>query len=411
MAPTGASQEQSTTDTPGLPVELIRAIARVAGPARSRRIRCTSKACHECTTEKDLPWAEAAYIYSTKDVSWGCLPLFFAAERGNIEILEILLAKRVDVHAGDDHALQLAAAFNSRNHIDFEGGNFQSTPIQADSETVRRYTKAVEMLLFAGAHVHVQGCKALIVACRDGNSDMVKLMLGAGAAEPDQGFSHAVTFAAEQNRPDIVKMLLDVEGKSNQQDPEGLFAAVALGHLDLVKMFLEKRADPELGTPCCFAAAAASGKTDSRYTKVLTHLLKETERFKIPHTAKALEELEKYMCEAARLLVAAVAKSPFQANDALETAVKTRIAERLMAAVVIFERAAEQGDDSLVRMCLASNFGAKQNGNRALELAVSGGHAEIVKALLGKGAGSDWSDLMFRAIDTGSGEVVQILLD
>ena len=107
--------------------------------------------------------------------------LLQAAQYGrDIDIVEILLAAGADVHVFDDGALRWAAE---------EG-----------------HANVVKLLLEYGADVHALSDNALRLAANNGHSDVVKLLLEYGA-DVHAGDNYALRLAVAKGHSDVVNIL------------------------------------------------------------------------------------------------------------------------------------------------------------------------------------------------------------
>ena len=116
----------------------------------------------------------------------------------------------------------------------------------------------VELLLSANVNVHKvvkEGITALFAACRGGNKDIVELLLAAGAdMNKTNKYGHTpLSFILTESDPnnEIIDLLLDtnkVEVNMKRMDNRGqniLFGAVRRGSLRLTRLLLSKNV-------CCY---------------------------------------------------------------------------------------------------------------------------------------------------------------
>ena len=92
------------------------------------------------------------------------------------------------------------------------------------------------------------GGTALMMAAREGNVDIVKALLAAGAdiGAKDNDGDAALVWAVEEGRADIVEMLLAAGADINAQNEDGetaLVLAIGAGDVDVVKLLLDAGAD------------------------------------------------------------------------------------------------------------------------------------------------------------------------
>ena len=110
------------------------------------------------------------------------------------------------------------------------------------------HTDIVELLVGAGADVNKAdkiGLTALMYAVQDGHADIMKLLFKARADvnQADSGGLTALMLAAEVGDMDIVRLLLEAGADVNKADNDGLTAlmlAAKHGHTDIVNVLLGK---------------------------------------------------------------------------------------------------------------------------------------------------------------------------
>lgn len=167
-------------------------------------------------------------------------PLFRASGSGASDMVKLLIANRADV--------------NAKNA-------FAATPllsvVGAGGIAEVKKTLIVKMLLDAGAETNAiggtQNETALIVAARNGQADVVRLLVDAGADkertdknnfyEQNDYFptnhATALIYAASEGHTDVVKILLDAGADKNAKDYFGhtaLEAAEHNNHLDSAEL-------------------------------------------------------------------------------------------------------------------------------------------------------------------------------
>ena len=104
--------------------------------------------------------------------------------------------------------------------------------------------------------------KTLWKAARDGDIDIVEILIAAGA---DIHFlnDYALRWASEYNHTDVVKLLLEYGADIHVRDDEALREAAEEGNTDLVKILLEHGADVHARDDEALCDAAREGQADT----------------------------------------------------------------------------------------------------------------------------------------------------
>jgi ankyrin repeat protein len=211
-------------------------------------------------------------------------PLAAAANRGNLEIAQLLVAAgaTVDFDAGDyGWALTEAA---SEGHSDFvayllENGadvnrrsNGQGSPLNAAARG--GHVAIAKMLLAEGAEINFQNDgqgSALNAAARNGHKDMVSYLLDNGAEINgwNDGQGSALNAAARNGHDEVVALLIEKGANVNAQSAgqgSALNAAARNGHTSTLTLLLSKGADINLqnnGQGSALNAAARNGHDEA----------------------------------------------------------------------------------------------------------------------------------------------------
>ena len=171
-------------------------------------------------------------------------PMYVAAERGNLEVVGLLLEAGADQNAArqDGKTAVMAAA---------QHGHFE----------------VVRLLLEAGADqnaAETTELTALMFAAANGSLEVVRLLLEAGA---DQNAANecggtALMAAAANGHLEVVRLLLEAGADKNAAMSDGatsLFLAACFSHLEVVRLLLEAGADQNAAerSACSTALAAA----------------------------------------------------------------------------------------------------------------------------------------------------------
>lgn len=207
----------------------------------------------------------------------GCTPLYYATDKGYLEVAKILLERGADpnIRCSNSHGptritrammkgdLELVMSLLSRNsfpNIQEDYIEYDSTPLH--HATKNGYLELAELLLEKNADPNVQddkgyGSTPLHYATRNGNMELVKLLLE-NNADPnfqDDGLGCGWTplhYATMNEHLELVKLLLEWNSNPNVQENgigyglTPLHYATENGHLELVKLLLEKGANPNI---------------------------------------------------------------------------------------------------------------------------------------------------------------------
>jgi len=129
------------------------------------------------------------------------------------------------------------------------------------SASFNNHNQIVSILLSAGANPSVNNSEILIIAVKNGNAELVKMLLlhdpSPGHARVDPNISDGIILekAVRNGYTDVVKELIDFQIDGNYQcnisadNSVALRLAVLKGHYDIVKILLESKNFD--GTPRC----------------------------------------------------------------------------------------------------------------------------------------------------------------
>ncbi|KAI8651645.1 hypothetical protein NCS55_01410200 [Fusarium keratoplasticum] len=275
-------------------------------------------------------------------------PLFWAAEKGHEDAVQLLIRYGADVN--------------------FIEPNFGRTPLLA--ATANGHEAVARHLIEAGAHVNTRdaSCETpLIVAAKDGIISLVKLLLNAGADVDAKGWHHGLTalsLAAAKGHRGIVELLLQNNASTDFVDETGRKAqawAIEEGHDEIIEILANQEAD-----------AGSRGADKER-------LASETIFSAYPDVSGGFNE------------------------DRLEWAFKQgyiSVVEEILEQAVDLEHrgetgrtplvlAASEGHIKLVKLLLEKNVqvdSKDEEGRTPLSYAAGNGHMEVVTILLDNGA-------------------------
>ena len=356
------------------------------------------------------------------------IPLQYAAQFGDIELVRILLNAGADVNAPPTDsillsrhtALQAAAKNGNIELVQIlldAGADINASPSKYVGRTALRAgaengnIEVVKILLCAGADINTPpgdcGLTALQAAAMGGNIELVKILLDAGASvnappSPHHG-STALQAASKSENIELVQILLGFGADVNAPPSEdsgytALQAAAQTGNIKLVQILLDVGADvnapPATLNDGCTALQAAAKTGNIELVQLLLNAGAEI-------NAPPL-----YCCGYGII---------YKSNGGT-TLTELRTGTTLQAA-------AWRGNIEIVHVLLNAdadvNAPPSTNGGRtALQAAAENENIELVQVLLGASADVNASPsnhygrtALQAAAETGNIELVQMLLD
>ena len=318
--------------------------------------------------------------------------LFQAAEKGDLEVVKLLLAQKADVNMKDERGwtpLIFAA----------KGGQ----------------TETAKLLLQSGADVNLvssQGCPPLFFACEEGHLDSALFLLDRGAKLDiiaKTGMT-ALSAAANNGMPEIIKALIakgaDPNFPPERKNDKGplfypLMMAANRGHIKAIEALLDAGADIE-ATDEGYATALI-GAAHNRQVEAVKMLLSRgaDPNHRQKRGGDALTEAE------------------YSGNSELY-AILTKAKERPGKAREDFTaelaQAAGEGSYEKVQALIYKGANVRRAGGEAAIGAVRAKNAEVLKVLLDKGAelkgyrNNNLTPLLIAA-NLGADDVVRLLLE
>ena len=180
----------------------------------------------------DLQLAVLPFSNATDDASiQQCMKLADAAHRGILHLVEELL--QLPLHPD---GIQHLESRSKRRRIEARDPLFRDPPLFWACK--RGNTEVVRLLLEAGAPIPDA---ALAAASSNGHADVVCLLLQAGASVNDAGHHAPLAMASANGHIEIVRVLLQ-GGADPAQDGSALTSASLHGHTEIFKLLLESRA-------------------------------------------------------------------------------------------------------------------------------------------------------------------------
>jgi len=284
-------------------------------------------------------------------------PLHRAVIAGDRAAVERLIRAGADVNAATRHGVTPLSLAAQRGNADLVGVLLQAGAAVARAEATLP-----------------DGQTLLMHAARTGNVAAVKALIAAGSnlnARETRTGTTALIWAATADRAEAIRVLAEAGADLDLTDPEGttaLIIAVINGHYDVVSVLLEKGADPDI--------ADIKGMTPL-YAAVDMHTIGDT--FGRPYPVKAVIDGS---LDAARALI----KAGASVNARLKAPILKRVYDagdsRLGEGSTPFMRAARKCDVEMMRILLDAGADVtltQKSGNTPLILcagAVSGGGGE-----------------------------------
>ncbi|XP_062569488.1 uncharacterized protein LOC134231543 [Saccostrea cucullata] len=197
------------------------------------------------------------YEYSHFDEIWNDTPLAAACERGEMNIVKVLLEAGADVNPQSMYKTPLTAAAES-GHTNVVNELLKSGAcvnpqdkydIPLTAACRKGHLCVVKQLLDAGANVNSECANdtPLTEACVGGHINVVKELVKVGADVNVQGILNTpLTEACESGQLSLVKYLLEVGADVNGLSNQPLRTACKCGHLDVVKALLAAGAEVNL---------------------------------------------------------------------------------------------------------------------------------------------------------------------
>ncbi len=292
----------------------------------------------------------------------GVSPFHAASDNKQTKAMQLLVAQGADVnelkethalheaaYTGDKKTIQELLSLKINPNLPLKNGN---TALFIASTKGR--TEVVKLLIDAGAvnHANNNGSNALLIASSKGHTDIVKLLIAAGANVDHVNNIGASTLliASQNGHADIVKLLLTAGANVNTVTNSGwsaLLIASEKSHTDIVKLLLDARAN-------------------------VNHVVKN-------EVSALIITSQNGHTNVAKLLIAAGANVNYTNN--------------IGVSALLF--ASQNGYTDIVKLLLATGTNinhANNNGSIALFMASKNSHTDIVKLLLAAGADVNYAN-------------------
>lgn len=374
--------------------------------------------------------------------------LYLAAERGNLEMVQLLLARGAGLeHDGAGPGATPLMVASLHNHeaivkvLIQKGAKFYVNDGRSalTAATIGGHLNIVRLLLKSGAPVNVHGGKdyirpAIAEACVHGRKEILELLLQHG-----QGVNHhtspPLVFASMHGNIEMARMLLvknaEVDAFESTLGWNALMAAASSGYLELVELLLDHGADINLqgkGGSSPLGIAARQG-----HEKIVDLLLDRGANLGLSIIQAAILGDQAQIAE--KLIGSGYDLQDEEMGEILQLACLQGF-ESLAEVLIqnganvnfsdwdrhgsVLQAAAQQDNEDIVRLLI--NNGAYINSTSgtvgtALHVAIRNGHDNIVTLLIDHGAdvniqeGGDYRSTLQAASFYGYEDIVRLLID
>lgn len=375
----------------------------------------------------------ASLIDKKADVNAACWidddqvrPLHIATQQGRLDIVNLLLEKKVDVDAPTSggvtalHFAVLGSHFEiasiliaNKANINATTAFYKATPLSVAVQT--GCTDILKLLITQGANINLRrlnGATALYLAAEKGRLDMVQLLF-ANHADIELACSSTTPLiaAAKKGHLDVVNFLLakqaNIHAACRREGGTALALAAKNGHLEVVCVLLEKGADvnainpmePNSATALHFAAENGH----QEMIKVLLANKADINKRNAVDMTPLHVAVKHCRLDVIKLLLA------YQAD----------VEAVSMSGLTVLHIAAQEGHLEIVNLLLthaANRHAIQMGGMTALHFAAQSGHYSVVNALLindNTGIDSpckDGATALYIAAKKGHSNVVDVLL-
>ncbi|KAJ3045557.1 hypothetical protein HDV00_009214 [Rhizophlyctis rosea] len=445
---------------PTLPQEIIREIALVSGPIRSRNLRNTSKRNQKLITLDDIAWAEAGWRYRNDGLeecwdwavrNWHCeviwaylsdvsarkqMDLFHrAAGRGDVGTVSKLLTEFAFDHSTRDALFMLdgptpnqvpsmvakfprsGPAALLREATDGPLSNVEihdkvQDVVEAITPTRRalHYTTSADVMkLFLKVRRYIRRDLRLLGSIRFGAADAVKLFLRTGAELEEEDLIEAAAVGVVEVVEILLKAGADVHRIAGNNPLGPLAMAAKHGHIEVVRLLINVRASVDGGFRIGNGTLRPHQPVPSRaplvqaaqhgHTEVVQLLLDSGAKIDKSYGTMLKEAVIGGHSEVVKLLL--TVRAPFLVREYWHHG------DALRKAVL-------KGDIEMVKLFLDAGVNVRTYVRRydggTLEAAAEGGHTEIVKLLLAAGVNTLLGDPLHAAASRGHVDIVRMLL-
>ena len=186
--------------------------------------------------------------------------LSYASRHGLVDMVELLLQWRADVHAGRvEYPLQTASYLGHTDVVNVllrYGANPRGHPDVFLGAAQKGHIDIVKIFIEAGVDVHEVGQEALRLAAGDGQVDAILFFLSQGVDVNAEGTDgQALQAAAKNGQVEAIRVLLAKGANIHANDDAALIQAAVNGRLEAVQALLEAGANVHARNDAAFAIA------------------------------------------------------------------------------------------------------------------------------------------------------------
>jgi serine/threonine-protein phosphatase 6 regulatory ankyrin repeat subunit B len=377
----------------------------------------------ETPIDKEIPTAEPSSVAG--DLSNKNTQLIQAAEKGDIQTVQTLLASGAEVNAANTYGVTALMMAASKGHKDIVKALLEKgadVNVQNNKGQTLLLLAAWEgdielakILLEQGADLHAAERPTSITpiwfAAQRGYVEMVELFLekGADINVPGKNGVTPLTIAAENGRVEVVKLLLE---RGAEIDAVGTGGATALkmasyfGHLETVRLLLEKGA--------CIEVASSKGGPALYGASLSGHV--EVVKLLLSHGAN----VDSTSKPDGTTLLAAVSRGHTDVVKVLlDNGADANLSERPDGMTPLYLAVTNQNIE-IIKLLIDNgadvNMAEKSFGSTPLGVAARDGHVEIVRLLLEKKPEVDKANPygvtpLYNAVYKDHTEVARMLLE
>lgn len=174
----------------------------------------------------------------------GGLALMYACKNGYLKIVELLCEAGANIEYHEGGPLRAAVSSGHLDIVQFlinlgaDVTTRDNTPMHIAVH--KNHTEIAKILLQAGAKVEKKD-KLLSDACKSGNLEMVRLLIGEGV---DVNYNAPIIFACRQGNINIVRALIEAGANGTIRHNMPIQVASSAGNIHIIEELMKRGADP-----------------------------------------------------------------------------------------------------------------------------------------------------------------------